>query len=61
MAGATWRSPRTSRNGDSRAGREPEKSRSHASDPMAVTSDNLRAGSRNPMALARPDSSGMAS
>src|ERR1700758_3991347 len=55
------RGPFSSSNGCSSAGRDPENSRSHACEPMDVTTDSCLAGSRKPIARTNPDSSGSAS
>jgi len=48
-------------NGVSSAGRGPENKRSHAADPIDVTTDNFLSGSRKPTARTNPAMSGSAS
>jgi hypothetical protein len=59
--GALCRPPSSSMNGVSSAGRGPEKSLSHASDPIDVTTERCLSRSRNPTARTKPEMSASAS
>ena len=55
VAGAWCREPSSSTNGCSLAGRDPANNRSHAFEPIPVTSVRCAAGVRNPTARTSPD------